>query len=146
MESPCFGMQKLRFDKKRLSKMTQDDIRSIRIIDYSPTLRSSKECIESPVSKNLKFTMNTFRLMHKEEAEKSARCPSQSKSSKEIKLLSINLIPANDSRKVLEKRESFNPSLNVWKNSNISIEPQCSRSSLKADYKTLGVDQLISRN
>ena len=59
MESPCFGMQKLRFDKKRLSKMTQDDIRSIRIIDYSPTLRSSKEGAESPVSKNLIKTMNT---------------------------------------------------------------------------------------
>ena len=84
--------------------------------------------------------------MHKEEAEKSARCPSQSKSSKEIKLLSINLIPAIDSKKTPEKRDSFNPSMNKWRNSNISIEPQVSRSSLKAvNNNTLGVDQLISR-
>lgn len=85
-ESPYFGGPKLRFDQKRLSKLTQEDVRSIKTIDYSPSLISSREGHTSPNMKKVKSTMNTFRLMHKEEANSISRSPSQAKSSKDVKM------------------------------------------------------------
>mmetsp|Transcript_23364 Transcript_23364/g.26781 ORF Transcript_23364/g.26781 Transcript_23364/m.26781 type:complete len:111 (-) Transcript_23364:446-778(-) len=88
LDSPCFGKYKLKFDQKRLSKMTQDDIRSIKTINYTPISKSSKNILETKKTQNMKI-ISTFRQIHEEEASRLSR--SQIQSTKNI----VNMFGSN---------------------------------------------------
>lgn len=112
-ESPCFGNKELRSNRKweaRMSKLTHEEIRSIRTMNYSPSQNTDKSPgpSHSPSSKNKKIqnTMVKFKLLHAEEASNMSKGFSQVQSSKNLNNdLKIKLIAAEGSSQ-LSKRNS----------------------------------------
>ena len=109
-----------------MSKLTQEEVRSIHTMNYSPSINTDRSKAGSPSPKNKKVmnTMARFKMMHAEEASNLSRGFNQTKSSKNLSNdLKINLISADGKSSPTKRNNSFR--FNISKrHSNISMDPQ----------------------
>lgn len=108
-----------------MSKLTQEDVRSIRTINYSPSVKTSKEQIPcgSPKNKHIKKTLNAFKVLHQEEVSNLSQKMSQHQSSKDVtSVMRINLISAESPSKPQNRRNSNSLYSRSFRNSHVSVE------------------------
>lgn len=113
--------------EKRKSQLIQQDVRSIRTMNYSPTLTDrSKSIGPSPRNAKIKNTINTFKILHEEEKSNISRGGSQAQSSKDVtRFMKINLISAESPTKIPVPKRNSNTTFNrSFRGSNVSIEAQ----------------------
>lgn len=94
-----------------MSKLTQEDVRSIRTMNYSPSqvTENNDSLSVSPKNCKIKNTMGMFKMFHAEEASNLSNNDNMHKSSKNLHQdLKINLISTQDQRSPVKRNNSSN--------------------------------------
>lgn len=92
-----------------MSKLTQEDVRSIRTMNYSPSQKTeNNDSLKlSPKNSKIKSTMGMFKMFHAEEASNLTPSQSMHKSSQNVHNdLQINLIAVNDDNSPSKRNNS----------------------------------------
>ncbi|CAI2378156.1 unnamed protein product [Moneuplotes crassus] len=112
-ESPFFGNKPFQNWDKRRSKMTLEEVRSIRTMNYSPSQKTENNdsLNVSPKNAQIKNTMGLFKMFHAMEANSLSNCQSVHKSSQNIhKDLKLNLISTLDENLINKRKNSISSS------------------------------------
>ena len=98
-----------------VDKMMKEEVRSIRTMNYSPSVRTDGQSSISPRNNNIKKTLNGFKMIHQEEISNMSQKFDRYKSTKNVtNAIKINLIGAESS-----KENSLKSGNNTHKNENI---------------------------